>query len=366
MPDNNIDIQTSATMELGNALQGLRQLTKGLNEVAEASKKLEKMQEDLQKKTGRTYAEIGKLAGRIPGAGGLKDIFDSASSGDAIFGRLAAGLGVAAIAFKAYELSVERNIDRAKKYVDAQNQVLGVTYKIKDAQTQAGAEGRGQNTEGYRFLVGAAGQKGIEAAQGLQNTGNFTRDQSIEIAGKLFARFGTEGGKAQLAINAVAAGAERGLDGAQLADVFAKNGNPTKEALLYLLKMEYWKKSQRIGGGSFDTPFDKAGMNVLEDPFLLATAQQARQGQGINAAERANTIKFGARAEGEAAAAAQNPGLQLIIDQFRQNSINDQNMLIEARAGNRYLQAIADAWAPGGSMWTQLDRIHSARWAAGE
>ena len=336
MSGGDVDLQANATLEMTQVLSAIRALAGGIKMLDAATLQLNKSQQDYASKAGKTFKELGALIGKIPGLGGLKEIFDHAQNGSALFARLGVALSVAGIAFGAYSAVVQANINRVKSYNEALRQTLDMTLKVRDAQDQQAKAGLAQNTTSYRKAVGLGGQGALDAAKKLQASGNFTNEEALKAVGKLIARFGP--GKAtNEGLSGLANGSKVGLDLDDMLDAYTRAGTSMGiPGQADNINSVLFSKDRAFGLGQTNPEaYRDALARSRGDAFQNAAAGDAVTSSQIPAGQRAQAIATGQRTVGAEVADALAPGQAAQTAAFRELSmkLNDLGRLADAQGG---------------------------------
>lgn len=176
------DLQATISANLGNTLQALDNVNKRLDAIVKTSVKATSASKDAQAQFSRTLKLGGEAAGK---AGGLVGSIGGRILGGAgiegNMGRVAAGLGLASLAFAAFNKVIEANTDRTQRLIEAQRKLQAVSDQADKATAGQAQSGAGQ-AGGMRFsiamggevaerLIEILGKHGIgskEAGQGLE------------------------------------------------------------------------------------------------------------------------------------------------------------------------------------------------------
>jgi len=231
------DLQNTITTKLGNTPAAMDLIAGKLRaigaETAKAVRQARDLQIALSKSLGRAVsagaAEAGKSIQQFgqamqkiggPGGGILGQILGGAGMSPG-FARLAAAMGVAALAGKAFSAVANRMGEDARKAAQGQLELVEALRKAKEASEKT-AEAGVAHADPRRQLLAAGGQEAVDMAREATRRGVAPQDADRGVAG-IYGRYGP-GPKARAAVNVAIAATGVGVPFAVAADSVAESG----------------------------------------------------------------------------------------------------------------------------------------------
>ncbi len=362
------DLQATISANLGNTLQALDQVNKRLDAIVKTSEKATSRAKDAQSQFSRTLKQggeaaskaggmVGSVGGRILGGAGI----------DGNMGRVAAGLGLAALAYSAFNKVIEARIDRTQKLIDAEKD-LRTVHEQADATEKAQAlRGATQATPNLRSVIALGAERGGGVSE-LERSGlGSTEQAAAAIAAILKSRFTDgatsdfrEGSSSRRALNYTKMLGSVGVPIDQAASQITAGGMQDPEMVRRRAARIYQRHAGLTGGDAEQQLQDALG-NVGKSDYLNAADQTNEQLGRMPGLDRSKTIAGGQAAAMETVAQAIAPlaaGMTKLFQQ-QQQQLSDLGQL--ATAQGKVLGLLADVFQPQGSFETQIRRLQNAQ-----
>lgn len=347
------DIEADAKLDVGQVLQGLRLMTSELNNATLAMKKLN----DQGDKTKRTLKDNLKDAGGVAGkAGGPVGSFTSkllsGSSMDGVFGRMAAGLGVATLAFRAYQSVIEAALDRTRLFIEAQRNMRAVTEQTKTAVDAQARRGEAQ-AAGRIDAIANGGQSAANDIEMLTGSGGATPEQANEAVSTIYGRFGNTA-RARNAVDTTMRGTLGGLSAPEVAKNLTQMGAAVdnNDQVDRMLGRMSQLQTGRVGDPQ--QIWLERMRNLNGDEVTMKARQNSAARSVIPGMERAAFLKSSLA---NSDLADQSSSSKLQLDAFNKMAQVMEELKLQAKAQGTVNGFLADIFQPGGSFETQMRRL---------
>ncbi len=314
---------------------------------------------DQQGADGSTIAKaVGKLAGRM---GGKAKELAKPLDGNDLFGaysRLAAGIGLVTIAYKAMAAVEQANIDRLQQQIEFENKLQDVRKAGVDARRAAARDGL-STADRERALLADPG----DLARRNQLAGEFGIDDAT--AAVLRARKAGKRGASDAALRIATALARTGafsLDEA-MAEIEQTKVRPTDRNADLLARRLYRERT----GGDLATDGAEAAQRIANDPLQrVARANRAIESQAYLVKQQ-RAVEEGDQAAREDLARLRSPETAAMLAAYRESSqkLDELHRLADMQGLlSRIVDNTGMLLGGKGSMSNQIERTEIARGAA--
>jgi hypothetical protein len=269
--------------------------------------------EDLAKRQGKHWRELGHAIGRVGGP--LGEIVAKFGGGFGMEGglsKIAAGAALAGLALKALSSVIDKQAKDAQNAADAWKRMTDAIESSKDAAAASSVGSIGQAPD-RRKVRAIGGEEAIEQMDALTQGGVVGEGEAASGLAAIYGRYGRTPA-ARAAVNTAQALAQTGIPFDHAAQELAKRGGDVSQpgaarATAGRIFNEYYG---RLGGGA--DGFNQALSDVGGDKFLTQSAltrgvqaQTAAVGRGRVVSGEAQT------AARRGLAAAKNPAAEAVL-----------------------------------------------------
>ena len=188
------DLQASISTKATGAVQAFRDMDSGMQKLKGTATQVEQSHSNMQQKIGQGFRNshghaktfghqlllLGRAFGMLEGpAGRFAEVMGRSAQqgerGGAIFGRIAAAAGVAALAYEAYNLVIEHNVEQVKAAIEAEDKHREAVLKGREARTKV-AEAGMSNEAQIAKVAGIEGGEGVVNALAKEHPGIDIKD----------------------------------------------------------------------------------------------------------------------------------------------------------------------------------------------
>lgn len=350
------DVQGSASLDVAQVVAGLRQLKTGIDSITNGMTVLNQKGDQVKRTLKDTFKDSAQAAGKMGGPLGSwsSKLFGGASMGDG-FGRIAVGLSLATVGFRAYQSVVDAAIERTRMFVAAQKEVRDIADQTDKAMDSMAKRGEAQAES--RLKVIAFGKNAESDADMMASDGLMSQQEANEAAAILYGRFG-DSEMAKAGVDTVMRGAHGGLDPIRVAKELIKHGNVLTDSSQSDSMLGWMAMEDSGAQGDPEEIWKNRMSNFKNSPYAQAVWRNRADRSGIPGLERSAFMTAGLGAKDAAQAA--NPQAFFENEAFKKFSQSVEDLKKMAEAQGPAARILADVFQPGGSFQTQLDRMINA------
>lgn len=351
------EVQGSASLDAAQVVAALRQMKTGIDTLTSAMTVLDKKGNEVKRTLKDAFKDGAQVAGK---AGGPLGSWSSKLLGgvgmDGVFGRIAAGLSVATVGFRAYQSVVEAAIDRTRLFIEAQKDVRNVAEQTDKAMENMAKRGEAQE-KSRADLVAVGGKNAADDADMVASSGAASYESASQGVATIYGRFG-DTARGKNAVDIAMRGAMGGLDFAEVAKELTRHGGAIDDSSMADRLLGRMAQRQTGGRGNPEDTWRSRMANINADPFLMEVRNQSSARSIVPGLERGAFMT--ARLGQQDAAMAANPGAFFENEAFKKftQTVDDLKKLAEAQGTPA--RVIADIFQPGGSFETQISRLVNA------
>ena len=352
-----VGLATTASLDVGQVLRCLRDMKSGIDANTESLRRFNSTSDNTRKKLQDNFRNAGSVANRAGGpVGSFTGKILSAGSMDGMFSRMAAGVALGAAAIRAYSAVVDMAVERARLFINAQNEIRQTVEKANQALDAQAKNGEAQAPQRFA-LIAAGGENASRDADMVASIGTASPEESVKGVTMLYERFG-DTPRAKKAVDMAMRGSMAGLSFTDVASQLTKMGNAIDDTdnVDHVLGRMVQEKTGRRGDPK--EIMRERLRNVQADEYLTKARDSQAKRSEITKLERDRFMQRDTVSKEISEAKDPLSGLQLENFKKLNDTMDELKKLAEAQGP--VLGFMANIFKPEGSFETQMKRLSIA------